>query len=439
MHKTIHPSPISVVCACISILFFPFAGNTIQAQDISDTITVAESREIITFLSADKLKGRVNFTDGQIEAANFIGKYFRRLNLFPYAGVSSYYQPFVIQESSADRVTGPNDVIWNGKKLSGEQFEYSYDLPELNKRTIEEFQVVQMTERLDQQTFRQYERDSFALLFWWNSKEEVSRLITDSVSALMNRSNKKILLVSSTNKPMNLVVKGNAYYKSKVLNNIVAVLPGLSKAHEAIIFSAHYDHIAMDENGRRGLYNGANDNASGVTALLQLAKYYALKGPQERTIIFIAFAGEELGLMGSKVFTQKIIDEQIAGVVNIEMIGKHNAVGKNAFFITGQRISSMPEIFYRNLFGSEVRIMPESSAHRDLFARSDNFSFYKKGIPAHSIMCSDDEDPCYHQTCDDAHLIDIENMTVIIRSIVKAAGSLVNGTDMPVLFQRDAY
>jgi len=430
-------SRIRLVLILIGI-FYISSGST-YAQDIADTITVAESRELITFLSSDKLKGRVNFTDGQIEAADFIGQYFKRFNLLPYTGSLTYYQPFVIEESAIDGITVANDIIWNGKKLSPEQFYYNNDLPEIRKQNFKDFRVVQMVERLDPNSLIPHLQDSVPVLFWWNDKSDVLGMMSDSVPVLLSRTLKRILLVSAPAPPVSMVIRSNTSYKKKVLNNIVAVLPGLRKAHEAIVFSAHYDHISVDKDGFKGLFNGANDNASGVTALLQLAKYYATLGPQERTIIFIAFAGEELGLLGSKVFTQKIQEEQIISVVNIEMIGRHNAVGKNAFYITGQRMSSMPEIFYRNLIGGEVHIMPESSARNDLFARSDNFPFYKKGIPAHSIMCSDDEDPCYHQACDDAAGIDVENMTVIIRSIVKAARSLVDGTDQPVLFRRDEY
>ena len=356
--------------------------NHLYAQ--SDTISVEESRRIISFLSSDKLKGRVNFTEGQMEAAAFIGQYFQKLKLLPYTGYNQYYQPFVIEERAAERISLANDLIWNGKKLAPEYFYYNHHLPEGNKRVLSDFKLRQMVERLDVETFSQL-RDSSPVIFWWKDQTDISGMMDDSVLEMSDRMNNRILFVSAPAAPTNLKITGNDYYRENVLHNIVAVLPGLSKANEAIVFSAHYDHIEMDANRRKGLYNGANDNASGVTALLQLANYYVKLGQQERTIIFIAFAGEEMGMLGSQVFTQKIRDKEIVAVVNIEMIGRHNKLGKNEIFITGQRVSSMPEIISRNLTGTGMKIIPEKSLGKDLFARSDNFSFFKKGIPAHSI------------------------------------------------------
>lgn len=409
------------------------SANHLYAQ--ADTISVEESRRIIGFLSSDKLKGRVNFTEGQTEAAAFIGQYFQKLKLLPYTGYDQYYQPFVIEERAAERISLSNDLTWNGKKLTPEKFYYNHHLPEVNKLVLSDFKLHQMVERMDIETLKQFQ-DSSPVIFWWKDQSDISAMIADSVFEMSDRMNHRMLFVSAPSPPSNLKITGNDYYRENVLQNIVGVLPGLSKSKEAIVFSAHYDHISMDADRRKGLFNGANDNASGVTALLQLANYYAKLGQQERTIIFIAFAGEEMGMLGSQVFTQKIRDEEIVAVVNIEMIGRHNKLGKNEIFITGQRASSMPEIISRNLAGTGMKIIPEKSFGKDLFARSDNFSFFKKGIPAHSIMSSDDDDPCYHQPCDDADTIDVENMTNIIRSIVKAASSLVNGTDTPVLYMK---
>lgn len=80
--------------------------------------------------------------------------------------------------------------------------------------------------------------------------------------------------------------------------NVIGAIPGTSKPDELVIFSAHYDHIGKIKSKKDSVFNGANDNASGTALLLQLASYYAQTKP-ERTILFIAFSGEELGLKGS--------------------------------------------------------------------------------------------------------------------------------------------
>ena len=113
-------------------------------------------------------------------------------------------------------------------------------------------------------------------------------------------------------------VKGNNGYFMPVTSswgNVVGAIQGRSKADEVIIFSAHYDHVGTISTNpvpfaggnaavrkRDTIYNGANDNASGISALINLAKYFTNKNTNGRTIIFVAFAGEELGTLGSEYF-----------------------------------------------------------------------------------------------------------------------------------------
>lgn len=213
---------------------------------------------------------------------------------------------------------------------------------------------------------------------------------------------------------------------SDSLYNVVGVLPGKSKAGEIVIFSAHYDHVG-EEDGT--IYNGANDNASGTTALLLLADYFARRADNERTLIFCAFAGEELGLLGSTAFAEVLKPEAVAAVINMEMIGIP-AVGKHAFFITGASYSNLQAIFRKTL-DKRYKIKREPSYEKELFRRSDNFPFARKGIPAHTIMASDDDDACYHQSCDDAKRIDVENMTSLIRAIALGSATINSGVDTP--------
>lgn len=137
------------------------------------------------------------------------------------------------------------------------------------------------------------------------------------------------------------------FLSPQILLNVIGVLPGNKMADEAIIFSAHYDHVGIFRGGRDTIFNGANDNASGTTALMMLAHYFAVKKDNARTLIFCAFAGEELGLEGSNVFVNTVDCKNIIAGVNIEMIGTTNVAGKNAFFITGEYLSSLGRIMKR--------------------------------------------------------------------------------------------
>ena len=115
------------------------------------------------------------------------------------------------------------------------------------------------------------------------------------------------------------------------------------------------------------------------------------------------------------------------------MMGMTNRTGKSAFFLTGTSYSNLYDILRKNLRGSSVDIRTDGFDTKNLFQRSDNFPFFQKQIVAHSIMCSDDDDPCYHETCDDADRIDFRNMTEIIRAIAKSCRTLISGEDTPKL------
>jgi hypothetical protein len=226
------------------------------------------------------------------------------------------------------------------------------------------------------------------------------------------------------------------YNARKVLLNVVGLLPGKTRPHEAVLFSAHYDHIGINEpEDSDNIYNGANDDASGTVAVLALAHYFSRKGDNARTLIFCAFSGEELGLLGSHAFVKAINPGMIKAVINIEMIGQTKAVGKNSFFVTGAPLSDMASILEKNLAGTGVTIKPDPDPEKKLFQRSDNYPFAKKGIPAHSIMCSDDGDPCYHKPCDEYSRIDVANMTTIIRAIARASKGMIDGADTPLLIK----
>lgn len=256
--------------------------------------------------------------------------------------------------------------------------------------------------------------------------------VTKTILLPSGNPSSNILIVAAKKEPATLKLMPEKDQVNSFLYNIIGMLPGRSLPDEAIIFSAHYDHVDHGVNGETGgIYNGANDDASGTTAVLELARYFAMRNDNERTIIFCLFAGEELGMYGSKAFVNFIKPENVKAVINIEMIGKTNATGKNAFMVTGSGYSDLYKILSKNLKADKVKVRPHTDDPKSLFQRSDNFPFAMEGIPAHSIMCSNDDDPCYHKPCDDVRTLDLENMTVIIKAIAKSCLSLISGKDTP--------
>lgn len=165
--------------------------------------------------------------------------------------------------------------------------------------------------------------------------------------------------------------------------------------------------------------NGANDNASGTTALLQLAKHFAQQQNNERTILFCAFSGEELGLLGSEDFSRQVNAEKVIALFNLEMLG-FPQFGKQKVFITGHEYSSLPAILSSALQENGLTVISEPDVEKRLFQRSDNFPFAQKGVPAHTIMASDDDEKCYHEPCDDIKRIDFDNLNHIIKALSKA-------------------
>ncbi|MEJ7677779.1 MAG: M28 family peptidase [Segetibacter sp.] len=126
--------------------------------------------------------------------------------------------------------------------------------------------------------------------------------------------------------------------------NVLSALEGKTKPNEVIIFSAHYDHVGTfstnpykwigEIKGTDSIYNGANDNATGVAAVILLARYFAAMKNNERTLLFVTFAGEELDLLGSKALSQVIQPDPIIAVINIEMIGRAQGIRPSPF-VTG--------------------------------------------------------------------------------------------------------
>ncbi len=220
--------------------------------------------------------------------------------------------------------------------------------------------------------------------------------------------------------------------KGKAANNVIGTLIGKSKPEEFVIFSAHYDHLGIVEKGQDKVYNGANDDASGVTAVIALAKYFKQFNQNERTIIFVAFTGEEIGGFGSKFFSENIDSNKVVAMFNIEMIGTESKWGKNSAYITGFEKSNFGIILQKNLQGSNFNFNPDPYPQEQLFYRSDNARLAAMGVPAHTISTSKmDIEPNYHKLSDEVSTLDLENMTEIIKSIAISSESIINGEDTP--------
>ncbi len=232
--------------------------------------------------------------------------------------------------------------------------------------------------------------------------------------------------------------------------NVMGGLKGTSKPDEVIIFCAHYDHVGTKSTNpfdfsksgrsiRQGdtIYNGANDNASGVSALIHLARYFGQLKNNKRTIIFIAFSGEELGLKGSLRTVSFFKSEQVIAVVNIEMIGRPISKKRRQAFITGSHLSDLQKLLNKKLFEADKEFYGRKFFTTDpfpdenLFVRSDNYWFAMKGIPSHTIMGCGPNDDYYHSPADETTTLDFTLMERLVRAIAISTSIFVEGTATP--------
>jgi Zn-dependent M28 family amino/carboxypeptidase len=215
-------------------------------------------------------------------------------------------------------------------------------------------------------------------------------------------------------------------------SNIIGVLEGSSKKDEYVIISAHYDHLGMKKAGDGDLiYNGANDDASGVTGVLTLAAYFKEIG-HERTLIFAAFTAEEMGLIGSTHFGKGIDATKFVAGINLEMIGKTPSFGPNTAWLTGFERSDFGTIIQQNLVGTGYQLFPDPYKKFNLFFRSDNASLARLGVPSHTFSTTPiDVDPDYHQVSDEAETLNMTVITQTIQAVAKGTESIINGQDTP--------
>lgn len=215
------------------------------------------------------------------------------------------------------------------------------------------------------------------------------------------------------------------------LRNVVGMLKGKSRPNEIVIISAHYDHIGVEKGNKKdSILNGANDNASGTAAVLELARYFARRGDNERTLLFCAFGGEELGLLGSQLVAKMLKPEYVVAQVNIEMIGVAQ-YGKNRFCITGASFSDLARFVDGKIKGGMTRRVSEATEEKKLFYRSDNYPFAAKGVPAHTFMSSDDDERCYHQSCDEASRLDYAHMQNLVKALAAVLVPIAKGEFTP--------
>lgn len=188
-----------------------------------------------------------------------------------------------------------------------------------------------------------------------------------------------VLKSSVKAKAKKVTIELNQYYlKNYITQNVIGFAEGSSSPDSFIVFSAHYDHLG--HMGREVYFPGANDNASGVAMLLNLAEHY-IKNPPKYTTVFIAFGAEELGLLGSKYFVEHPLFplKQIKFLVNLDIVG----TGDEGITVVNGTVHT--EEFNRLRGISNEKKYLAQVLPRDKAANSDHYPFSEKGVPAFFI------------------------------------------------------
>lgn len=208
-------------------------------------------------------------------------------------------------------------------------------------------------------------------------------------------------------------------------HNVVGFLD--NKAEFTIVIGAHYDHLGIGEQGNSldanpagKIHNGADDNASGVAGVLELARYFSTNKIKEKyNFVFICFSGEEMGLYGSKYFTENpTLDlTKVNYMINMDMIGRLDPQTK-ALAVNGTGTSPVWEPLLQKLASDQLKIKTDSSG----IGPSDHTSFYLKNIPALHFFTGAHSD--YHKPTDDWEKINTKGQADVLTLITKLINEL---------------
>ncbi len=363
------------------------------------------AKEVVGTLASDKYKGRGYVDNGDKLAAEFIRSEFEKIGLLPYS--NNYNQSFTTPVN-----TFPNAISLklNGKKLiPGKDFLVGAGSPSIKGSfSTVSLSVAEMInekvfiEKLSQTTGKfivipPYDKDLFSkeendrinavigfLKYHENNPSKGTIFLTDNKLTWAGSTSvypKPHFTISSeafneelTDIEVNLK---NKFYQKYKTQNVLGYIEG-TNTDSLIVLVAHYDHLGM--MGKTATFNGANDNASGVAMLLNTAKYYAQNKPTYTTA-FIAFGAEELGILGSKYFTENPLFElsRIKFLINFDLTG----TGEDGIQVVNgsvyqEKFNQLRQINSDNNLLAEVKI-------RGAACNSDHCMFDKKNVPSFFI------------------------------------------------------
>jgi Peptidase family M28 len=225
--------------------------------------------------------------------------------------------------------------------------------------------------------------------------------------------------------------------------NVIGYLEGNDPElkNEFVVFGAHYDHIGISDKPVDGdsIFNGANDDASGCTAVTELVNYFAKTKSNKRSILFCYFSAEEAGLLGSRHLAPKLKAQgfNIYAMLNFEMVGVAMKNENMQAYVTGWGMSNMGDKINEYAGKTFVGNLPEEGKYQ-LFRRSDNYSFYQEfNVPSQTICTFDFTNfDYYHHVKDEFANMDVAHMTAFIQQVLPIASGFVNAPTKEIVLKK---
>ena len=438
----------------------------------AEQITEGRVTSTISFLASDELAGReTNSKEFEIAAA-YVASRFRGAGLEVGGVEGSYYHETVVNQTrvpsevvleNTDKspiahfgllATGDEAFEWSGKvvdvsldalqnpdtKLEDMKgvVRGRFDMTAKGSRALG--QLLRLTQRLQAAGVQALLLDSEIDSEWVRQAEllRVRPRVVGNKGERGGSGDLPIILISPATK-----LNGEIHLRTpailreeKKMRNVIGLMRGTDESlrGEAVLYSAHLDHLGSNPKlPEDSIFNGADDDASGVTAVLTLADAIgAMETKPKRSVLFMTFWGEESGLLGSKQFvsTPSWPLEKIVANINIEMIGRPEGGARGKIWMTGWRESNLGTLMASSAspWGTEIFEHPKFSSM--LYRASDNWSFAERGVVAHSFSAGSLH-PDYHQVDDEWDRLEIPHMTSVIRGLWLASFPLLDGTQKP--------
>lgn len=374
---------------------FLFTIHAVSAQ-------LEDARRITKFLCSEELQGRGYVNHGDSLAARFLENEFSKSGLKFIKGHESYFQSFthkVVTFPGEMLVLLNKDTLIPGKDFlvdpnsgsSNETWKYisltTNELfsPELKNRFIDSRRKNAENTTACVIDIRNVKGDSLKKM-----RYEIIPMLAQQLHVMVLSDEKFTFSVGNEPYPYSLIyVKSHKFFgnlsiqthiKSRfednyLSSNLIGMIPAIKKTKKTLVLTAHYDHLG--KMGKNTYFPGANDNASGVAMLLELAKYFS-KNPSKYNIVCIAFAGEEAGLVGSEYFVRYpwINLEDITFLINLDIMGS----GEEG--ITVVNATKFPEQFQKLLEINSTENFVTQIKSRGPAANSDHYWFSERNVPS---------------------------------------------------------